>query len=93
MVAQPAQAYDSNYDAEIRSYLFKRGKVYGGDLKAIDVQRGRDHGLPSYNDLRNFCGLPRASKWEDFSDHIPLAVNIYDYYDSLMIILVFSAGH
>ncbi|CAG9809437.1 unnamed protein product [Chironomus riparius] len=73
MVAQPAQAFDSNYDAEVRSYLFKRRKIYGGDLKALDIQRGRDHGLPSYNDLRNFCGLPRATKWEDFGDYIALS--------------------
>lgn len=33
------------------------------DLGAIDVQRGRDHGMPSYNDLRAAYGLPRVTSF------------------------------
>jgi hypothetical protein len=35
------------------------------DLGADDVVRGRDHGMPSYNDLRRAYGLPPAGSFTD----------------------------
>lgn len=58
------------YDSQITDFLFRRERPFGRDLRAIDIQRGRDHGLGSYNDLREFCGLNRAHKFEDFLDFI-----------------------
>jgi Animal haem peroxidase len=37
------------------------------DLGAIDIQRGRDHGLPSYNDLREAYGLERKDSFTDIT--------------------------
>jgi hypothetical protein len=33
------------------------------DLGAIDIQRGRDHGMPTYNQLRTALGLPAVSTY------------------------------
>ncbi|KAJ8915001.1 hypothetical protein NQ315_002526 [Exocentrus adspersus] len=65
---QPQMASDPFHDEEITQYLFRNSQPFGTDLKAFDIQRNRDHGLASYNDYRRFCGLPRATTFEDFSD-------------------------
>jgi hypothetical protein len=38
------------------------------DLGAIDVERGRDHGMPSYNQLRRAYGLRPARSFTDITD-------------------------
>ncbi|PAV79596.1 hypothetical protein WR25_00311, partial [Diploscapter pachys] len=46
-------------------------KMFGStDLGTLNIQRGRDHGIPSYNQMREFCGLKKATNFEDFSDMI-----------------------
>ncbi|CAK5035046.1 unnamed protein product [Meloidogyne enterolobii] len=40
------------------------------DLGTINIQRGRDHGLPSYLRFRQLCGLPGASTFDHLSREI-----------------------
>lgn len=49
--------------------------IIGQDLLSIDIQRGRDVGLPTYNRVRSICGIPRANSFDDLSDLIPFGVN------------------
>src|SRR5262245_4916091 len=52
------------------------------DLGADDVQRGRDHGMPTYNDLRRTYGLAPARTFTDItgeaSDQFPVDPKIND---------------
>jgi peroxidase len=49
--------------------LFDDGER-GMDLIAINMQRGRDHGLPGYIFYREACGSGPIGSFEDFSNNM-----------------------
>ncbi|KPM08502.1 Thyroid peroxidase precursor-like protein [Sarcoptes scabiei] len=59
--ADPRQAIST----ELTEKLFKFSRYKPLDLASINIQRGRDHGLASYNEWRAFCGLKKAFNFED----------------------------
>ncbi|XP_034240318.1 peroxidase-like [Thrips palmi] len=70
MLYQPSQEQDQYMADQIKNRMFANGAAFGGDLISTDIIRGREHGLPSYNDYRQTCGLRRATSWNGFSDLI-----------------------
>ena len=44
------------------------------DLVALNIQRGRDHGLPGYNAFREVCGYGRVSSFDLLTDLIPVKI-------------------
>merc|ERR1712226_747795 len=52
-------------------HLFESSPGRGGlDLVAVNIQRGRDHGLPGYNKYREICTGSKAKDWADLRKSI-----------------------
>jgi hypothetical protein len=65
LASQLCQKIDPYVIDDVRNFLFGDPLAGGFDLVTLNIQRGRDHGLPSYNDTRRQLGLSAAG---DFSD-------------------------
>ena len=46
-------------------------KEFGLDIVSLNVQRGRDHQIPSYTTYKYMCGLGANYVWDDLKDLIP----------------------
>jgi len=58
---QHANAYDPFIVDDVRNFLVNDPMAGHFDLASLNIQRGRDHGLPDYNSLRVAYGLaPKA---------------------------------
>jgi len=64
---QKQQEIDTKITGSIRNFLFGNPGQGGLDLAALNIQRGRDHGIPDYNTLRSLYGLERFQSFEDIS--------------------------
>ena len=64
---QVCQRVDPYVVEEVRNFLFGAPGAGGFDLVSLNLQRGRDHGLPGYNDTRAALGLTRAESFSDVS--------------------------
>ena len=62
-----AQEVDLLLIDDIRNFLFGAPGQGGFDLAALNIQRGRDHGLADYNTTRAAYGLPRVRTFSDIT--------------------------
>ncbi|XP_074079725.1 lactoperoxidase-like [Macrotis lagotis] len=70
LLVKPSKMLKQNkmMSSELRDKLFQpTQKIHGFDLASINMQRGRDHGMPGYNSWRRFCGLSEPKTVEELS--------------------------
>ena len=66
LTARKAMAVDPMVDHSIHNLLFQiQGESHGLDLAAFNIWRGRDHQIPSYNDVRESLGFSRVTGFND----------------------------
>ena len=76
LVHQRAQELDPYVIDDVRDFLFGGGGTLGFDLAALNIQRGRDHGLPSLNRLRRALGLDRHQDFFSWSSDPAIRANL-----------------
>ncbi|MBP7000029.1 peroxidase family protein [Amaricoccus sp.] len=84
MSTTKSQKVDTFYVEDIRSFLFQAGPpgspLFGQDLAALSIQRGRDHGLPSYNEARVALGLTQKTSFNQITNDSAVAAKLSALY-------------
>ncbi len=83
LASQLCQRIDTKIVDDVRNFLFGEPGSGGFDLASLNIQRGRDHGLPSYNEAREALGLPRARRFRDVTSDPETRRQLSSVYDSV----------
>jgi hypothetical protein len=87
-----AQAVDLLAVQSVRDLLFGNGQFGGQDLMARDVQRARDHGIGTYNDLRIAYGLDPVTDFSQISSDPNVQAKLQQAYGTVDNIDPFEGG-
>jgi hypothetical protein len=75
-----AQEIDLEVVDSLRNFLFGPPGAGGMDLVALNIQRGRDHGLNNYNSTRMAYGLAPADSFADITSDATLQGKLQSLY-------------
>jgi len=81
MCHQTHQALDAKVMDDLRNFLFGQPGSGGMDLAALNIQRGRDRGLPDFNTLRENFGLPKLTSFAQISNDPQTVQQLYVAYE------------
>jgi hypothetical protein len=83
LASDNAQDIDPLVADAVRNMLFGPPGSGGLDLLALDIQRGRDHGLADYNTVRQAYGLPRVTSFAEITSDPDLQTQLEALYGSV----------
>lgn len=70
MGTQIEQDFDCKMIDDLRNFLFGAPGAGGLDLAAMNIQRGRERGLPDFNTVRQTFGLAKYNNFNQVSDNV-----------------------
>jgi hypothetical protein len=80
---QICENLDAKVVNDLRNHLFGNPGDGGMDLGALNIQRGRDHGLPSYNDMREDLGLSRKKSFKEITSDVETTSRLTKIYKNI----------
>nr|APU53802.1 peroxinectin [Haliotis discus discus] len=95
LVEAPIEIADAWYVDGMRNRMFERDLAAkdGFDIVSLSIQRGREHGIPSYNEWREYCGFNKITSFTNGSDFGRIeAQDLADIYESVDDIDMYSGG-
>ena len=92
VTAQVANEIDNQVVDDIRNFLFGPPGAGGFDLASLNIQRGRDHGLADYNQVREDMGLDRVTSFSEISSDPDVAAKLEALYGDVDNIDVWVGG-
>lgn len=82
-IYRKAQEVDVLVSSSIRNHLFTGiPQEKGFDLIALNIQRSRDHAIPSYNTIRKMFGRSRARTFQQITSNLALQSRLATLYGS-----------
>ncbi|XP_072881154.1 dual oxidase 2-like [Hemitrygon akajei] len=67
MASQQAEEEDNIVVTDLRDFMYGPMRFTRSDAVALDIQRGRDNGLPSYNQVRVALDLEPVKNWTEIN--------------------------
>lgn len=83
LAAQKHQHIDTKITSDLRNFLFGQPGAGGMDLAALNIERGREKGLPNFNILRQNFGLSPVNGFEDITTDVWLQQALQQLYGAV----------